>query len=225
MVKKIRLLGMEIDNYSLPEEVLLGEEYINKSELNIIRTVSMKMLSMAADNQAVRAGIQQADLLIIGNREILLEAGIRSSQRLWEASEHGFMQEYLKCMCRDRRRVFLLASDSSELEILQEYLKQTYEKIQIVGSYILDNGKKDFDKMINEINAIVPDVILSVLDFLQEEEFLPDAREKIDAKVWYSLGDQYQEPERKQSFLVKLQRLFYRGRFKNIIHNYREYNE
>ena len=178
MVKKIRLLGMEIDNYSLPEEVLRGEEYINKSELNIIRTVSMKMLSMAADNQAVRAGIQQADLLIIGNREILLEAGIRSSQRLWEASEHGFMQEYLKCMCRDRRRVFLLASDSSELEILQEYLKQTYEKIQIVGSYILDNGKKDFDKMINEINAIVPDVILSVLDFLQEEEFLPDAREK-----------------------------------------------
>lgn len=65
---------MEIDNYSLPEEVLRGEEYINKSELNIIRTVSMKMLSMAADNQAVRAGIQQADLLIIGNREILLES-------------------------------------------------------------------------------------------------------------------------------------------------------
>ena len=35
MVKKIRLLGMEIDNYSLPEEVLRGEEYINKSELNL----------------------------------------------------------------------------------------------------------------------------------------------------------------------------------------------
>ncbi len=225
MVKKIRLLGMEIDNYSLPEEVLRGEEFINKSELNIIRTLSMKMLSLAVDNKAVRAGIEQADLLVIGNKEILLEAGIRSSQRLWEASEHGFMREYLKRICTDCRRVFLLAPDRAELEVFREYLKSTYEKMYIVGDYVVEKCGKDFDIMINEINAHVPDVILSVLDFLLEDEFLPDAREKIDAKVWYSLGEQYHSPAGKLPFLMKVRQLIYRGKFKNVIHNYKEYNE
>lgn len=225
MVKKIRLLGMAIDNFTLREEVLQGEDFYNRSGLNIIRTISMNMLGMAADNQAVRDGIAQADLLIIGDKEILLEAGIYSSQRLREANEHGFMQEYLKRMSRGGRRIFLVAEDKEQLKLLQEYLKMTYEKMQIVGSYVLEDCGGEYDTMINEMNAAAPDVLLSALQSPKEEAFLLEAKAKIDASVWYSLGEDYYDTKEKLSFTMRFRQFVHRGKFKNVIHHYEDGNE
>ncbi len=220
MVKKIRLLGMVIDNFSLHEEMQIGEGFYNRSEMNIIRTVSMKMLGMAADLRAVRDGIGQADLLIIGDKEILTEAGIYSGQRLREAAGHGFMQEYFAHMCRNGRRVFLVANVRQELELLQDYLRSAYETMWIVGCYAIEDCGGEYDSMINEINAAMPDALVSVVDSPKEDEFLLQAKAKISAKVWYSIGKQYREPYEKMSFLFRFRQLLHKGRFKSLIHHY-----
>ncbi len=222
MVNKIRLLGMEIENYSLREEVLRGEAFIDQGELNIIRTISMKLLSMAADNRLVRDSIGQADLLIIGDKEILMEAGIHSSQRLREASEFIFMKEYLKRMSYSQRRVFLVAADSGKLGTLQEYLDTAYEKLQIAGKCILEESAGIYDNIINEINASAPEAVLSVLESPQEENFLLEAGTRLNAKVWYSLGEHYHDPQGRPSICMRLQQLIHKGRFKNKVHNYED---
>lgn len=224
MVKKIRLLGMELDNYTLREEIMRSEDFSHKQELNIIRTVSIEMLSMAADSQAVRDGIAQADLLIVGDSEILTEAGIYSSQRLREASEHGFMREFLKARVRSQSSFFLVARDAEELDAFMEFLKIKYENMVIVGTYLLDTCSKDYDTMINEINAAAPDVILTVLTSPQEDSFLLQEKAKISAKVWYSLGAGYQNAKKKPSFFLRFQQLIHKGRFKNMIHSYEDRN-
>lgn len=225
MVKKIRLLGMELDNFSLREEVLQGENFYNKTELNVIRTISMKMLSDAADNQLVRNGLAQADLLVVGDKEILTEAGIYSSQRLREAVEHGFMQEYLKRMSNNRRRVFLVAPTEEEMSNLREYLLTAYENMQLVGNYVLEACDGEYDIMVNEMNAALPDVIISVLDSPQEDGVLQQVKAKIDARVWYSLGSRYFDPEGKLSFIMWFQQLLHKGRFKNVVHHYDDEKE
>lgn len=225
MVKKIRLLGMELDNFSLREEVLQGENFYNKTELNVIRTISMKMLSDAADNQLVRDGLAQADLLVVGDKEILTEAGIYSSQRLREAVEHGFMQEYLKLMSANQRRIFLVAPTSGAMHNLQEYLCSTYENMQLVGNYVLDTCDGEYDIMVNEINAALPDVIVSVMESPQEDRILQEVKAKIDARVWYSLGSRYIDPEGKLSFIMWFQQLIHKGRFKNVVHHYDDEKE
>lgn len=225
MVKKIRLLGMVIDNFSLREEVQQGEEFYNRSELNIIRTISMKMLGMAADNRSVREGIAQADLLVVGDEEILTEAGIYSSQRLREANEHGFMQEYLKRIAGSGRSVFLVAEDRQALEMLQEYLNMVYENMQIVGSYVLEACGGDYDMAVNEMNAAWPDILLSVVSSPVEDMFLLKAKAKISARVWYSLGEDYLDTQRGVSFVMRFRQFIHRGRFKNVIQHYEDGNE
>lgn len=222
MVKKIRLLGMELDNYTLREEIIQSEDFSHKQELNIIRTVSIEMFSKAADSQVVRDGIAQADLLIVGDSEILTEAGIYSSQRLREASEHGFMREYLKARIGSQSSFFLVAQDQEDLDAFLDFLKSKYENMVIVGTYLLDTCVKDHDTMINEINAAAPDVILSVLTSPQEDMLLLREKAKISAKVWYSLGAGYQITKKKPSFFLRFQQLIHKGRFKNIIHSYED---
>ena len=44
MKKKIQILGMKLDNYSVRESILLAESYLNGTSLNAIEDISMKML-------------------------------------------------------------------------------------------------------------------------------------------------------------------------------------
>lgn len=225
MVEKIRLLGMVLDNFSVHEEVLLAESFYEKSGLNIIRTVSMEMLVMAADSSFVRDGIAQADLLIMADEEILKEAGISSGRRLKEAAGRDFMWEYLKSMSQRQRRVFLVAQDDRELELLREYLDtmvSVHEKLQIVGYYRMEDCDGEYDVMINEINAATPDVLLSVLDSPREDEFLLKSKAKIGAKVWYSLGTQYSGAKEGALFLPRFKQFLHKERFKNIVRCYEQ---
>ncbi len=225
MVKKIRLLGMEIDNFTLREEMKKSKSFYDKQELNIIRTVSVKMLSMAAQNQIVRDGIAQADLIVVGDREILTEAGIYSAQRLREASEQEFMTEFLKESIHCGGSFFLVAQSQAELASFLKYLKIKYENMRIVGNYVLDACGKEYDMMINEINAAAPDIILSALSSPQEDAFLMQEKAKISARVWYSVGTDFRVAQKKPSFFCRFQQLIHKGRFKNVIHNYEDRHE
>lgn len=225
MVKKIRLLGMEIDNFTLREEIRKSESFYDKQELNIIRTVSVKMLNMAAEDQIVRDGIVQADLVVVSDREILTEVGIYSAQRLREASERQFMREFLRERIHCKSSFFLVARSQTDLIAFLEFLKTEYENMRIVGTYVLDMCGNEYDMMINEINAAAPDIILSVLDSPQEDAFLMQEKSKISARVWYSLGNDFKETQKKTSFLCWFQQLIHKGRFKNAIHNYEDRHE
>lgn len=225
MVKTIRLLGMEIENYSLHEEVLKGESFYNNGELNVIKTVSMQTLSQAVDNPLVREGIEQATMVIVEDKEILTEAGIYSNQRLWDANEHAYMKEFLKRANRNNRRFFLVAESGEEVQELMEALQERYEKLQIVGQYALESCGGDYDDAINEINTVAPQVVLSVVRTPLEEEFLAQARSKVSAELWYSIGEHFQEQTGGVSLLTRLKRLIHTGKFKTTVQNYEEKNE
>lgn len=225
MVKKIRLLGMEMDNFTLREEMAQSELFYHRQELNIIRTISIEMLSMAADSQTVRDGLEQADLLVVGDREILTEAGIYSPQRLREASEHGFMREFLNQMIAAHSSFFLVAEDRARLDAFVEFLETRYENRVVVGSYVLDDCSNGYDMMVNEINAAAPDIVLSVLASPREDQLLLQEKARISARVWYSLGAGYRDTEKKPSFAVWFRQLVHKGRFKNKVHNYEDRDE
>lgn len=222
MVKKIRLIGMEMDNFTLQEEMTQSETFYDRQELNIIRTVSIKVLSQAAESQAVRDGIRQADLLVVGDREILTEAGIYSSRRLREASEHGFMREFLSRMIYRQSSFFLTAQNQEELDDFREFISAEYENMKIVGEYVLDVCEGDHDIIVNEINAAAPDVVLSILPSPEEDAFLLQEKEKIRARVWYSLTTEYRNMKKKPSFIFWFQQLIHKGRFKNAVHHYED---
>ena len=225
MVKKIRLFGMEIDNYPLWEEIRLGESFYEQGKMNVIRTVSMQMLGMSVEDRQVQEGIGKADLVVIEDKEILSEAGIRSSQRLREADEHGFMQEFLKRACKNRRRVFLVAGDAEKLKEVKEFLQKAYEKMQIAGNYTAEDCRGGYDGMVNEINACAPDMILSVLESPVEDQLLSEAGARIDARVWYSMGLHYGRPAGRLPLRLFLRQLIHIGRFQTAVHQYRENHE
>lgn len=218
---------MTIPNYSLREELLLAQDALKNGKLQLFLTVSMQSLMRASSSEsgAAKMCVEQADLVVVDDPEILSVAGITSSQRMREAAEHMFFSELLKRLQRGGQQIYLVASKNTALEKIKEILTSRYEKLEIVGEYSIEDYPDDPDRMINEINAAAPDVILSVMPTPQQEEFLVANRSKLLSKLWYGLGENYSQPTEKKGLGWRMKRLIHFGRFKMHVSQYGSHEE
>ena len=115
MLKKIDILGIEVDNYTVREAMMQVENYLDNTVMNTIETIDMKMLELAGRDETVRACMEQLDLAVIGEKEILIAADVHSSQRISETINHDFFREFIKRIIRNHKRVFLLAETIAQV--------------------------------------------------------------------------------------------------------------
>ena len=129
------------------------------------------------------------DLVIPGDKEILQELGLTAKQRLHEVQESLLFHEFMKRVQRGRRSVFVLAETKEQMEQFCAYLQETYgERLWICGSYAFEECPGDAEDIVNEINSVTPNVILSILPTPMQEQFIFGHRKMLNTKVWFGLG-------------------------------------
>ena len=208
MVKKLEILGVKLDNYTVREAMLKIEVCWNNTIMSTVETISMDTLVKAQSDELVKNCIESLDLAIICDKEILKAAGLVSSQRMKETVESEFLKEFLRRVVRNRRTVYLLSETDEQLGLLQEFLNEKYERIKVAGMYALSACNGDYDAVINEINIATPDAILSVIPTPEQEYFL---KEQLNAKIWYGLGQDYAGRQGKSEVVSFARRLIQKG--------------
>lgn len=211
MVKKLEILGVKLDNYTVREAMLKIEVCWNNTIMSTVETISMDTLVKAQSDELVKNCIESLDLAIICDKEILKAAGLVSSQRMKETVESEFLKEFLRRVVRNRRTVYLLSETDEQLGLLQEFLNEKYERIKVAGMYALSACNGDYDAVINEINIATPDAILSVIPTPEQEYFLKEHKEKLNAKIWYGLGQDYAGRQGKSEVVSFARRLIQKG--------------
>lgn len=220
MIKKIEILGMELDNYTVREAMLQVEVYLNNVTMNTIENISMEMLMKAQNDETLKEWIEQLDLAIIGEKEILKAAGVISAQRMRETAENEFAKEFMKRIERNNRTVYLLGNTSVQVNKLQEFLAEKYPKLKISGMYALEDCTGALDNVINEINIAEPDIIFSVIPTPQQEYFLKDNAGKFSAKIWYGLGSNYARKGGVSEVAEFAKKLVHKGMLHSMLSNY-----
>ena len=96
----------------------------------------------------------------------------------------------------------------------------------ILGKGNLEECEKDeFDKIINEINALTPQAVLGCSKNFGIERFVQEHRKKINTRVFFCLGQC--EEIRKESGVKKtwLEKLLEKNSFKKMVSQYKEGTE
>ncbi len=220
MIKKIEILGMNLDNYTVREAMLQVEVFLTNDTMNTIENISMEMLVKAQNDEVLKECIEQLDLAIISEKEILKAAGVMSAQRMRETAENEFAQEFMKRIVRNNKTVYLLGDTSEQIEKLQEFLTEKYPKLKVSGSYALEECTGDFDNIINEINIAETDVIFSVLPTPQQEYFLKENVGKFNAKIWYGLGVNYARKRGVSEVAEFAKKLVHKGMLHSMLSRY-----
>ncbi len=221
MTKKIDILGLALDNYTVRESIKQAETFLENDILNIIETISMKMLIDVEEHPAVRGVIEASDLVIIGEKEILQSVGIDTIQRIHETEGNDFAAEFFKRLERNRKSVFLLGQNAEQIARERGDMLKEFPRLVIVGEYALENCAGDPEAVINDMNVMTPDVIVSILPSPLQEEFFWNHKDKMNASIWYGEGELglWRRRNSVRGFLGRLAR---RGRLKSSIEKYRQ---
>lgn len=119
MIKKIEILGIQLDNYTVREAMLQAELFLDDKVMNIIEVITMETLVTAKEDEALRESMEAWDLVIINDKEILKAAGVNSPQRIKEITEQQFMTEFLKRIIRNGKTVYLFGSSGEQVSLLE----------------------------------------------------------------------------------------------------------
>lgn len=225
MIKKIEILGIRIDNYTVREASLAVETYLNNTVMNTIEEISMEMLVKAREDEILRECIESLDLAIVNEKEILKAADVNSPQREKETAEKQFFSEFLKRIIRNQKTVYLFGETRQQVENLEGFLRENYGKLSIMGSFAMEERVGDYDGVVNEINIVSPDVIFSILPTPEQEYFLTENKGKMNAKIWYGLGSDYEKAHGVTYIKSSLKRLLHKGRLHRMISKYDSENE
>ncbi len=224
MIKKIDILGVPLDNYTVREAIRQVESYMGNHVLNAVESISLKMLIDSENDAVLKEVISSLDLAVIGEKEIIQAAGLENMQRIRETEENDFYFEFFKRIERNKMKVFLLGETQEKLSELKEELGLDFPKLLLTGEYAVANCAGDLEVVINDMNAATPDVIVSVLPSPLQEHFLREHKDKMSANLWYGIGG---IPIRKKKHVIisGIQSVMHRMRLKSIISKYHMNNE
>ena len=221
MTKKIDVLGLLLDNYTVREAMMQVEAYMSDHLLHTIESVTMRMLLEQENDAVVREVMSSLDLTVIGEKQILQAAGVETMQRIQETEADDFTYEFFKCVERNGKSVFLLGEHEDSLAHAKRELEAQFASMLFAGEYALENCGGDFEAVINDINAMSPDVIVSVLPTPLQEHFLANHREKMHINIWYGMGEM-DIRGKKHGVTNFFRSIVHWGRLKNSMDKYRQ---
>lgn len=224
MIKKLDILGIELDNYTVKETITKLGELINSPGLSVVETVDMDMLQKAQHNETMYQVLQDSDLIIIGESEILSAASFKSAQRTREITEHECFREMIKLIRRNKHRVLLLGDDEEEVKHLEQYIEEIAGQLEIVGRMVL-TADTEIPALLNEMNGASPDLICSAVSSPLQEEFLLGNKGMLDARLWYGMGDDYEVYSGLHKLVHYYRTFMYRRRLQTQLHKYQSKGE
>lgn len=218
MIKKIDILGIQLDDYTVREAIRQVEAFSDDNVPKAIENVSMKMIMETEHDPLVKEVLFSLDLAVIGEKEILEVAGAKTMQRMKETEENDFFFEFFKRIERNRKRLFLLGETEEKNKKFKQWIFKEYPKLMLEGEYALENCVGDLEAVINDLNAATPDIVISILPTPKQEYFFSAHKDKINAKIWYGLGEF--EGKSNRSVKKMIRNLLHRGRLKNSMEKY-----
>lgn len=220
-MKEISVLGITMTDYSLREALRLAESYMDGNVLNTICHLNTDLLMKAKDDQELKAAVAGMDMLVPGAVGILEAGGILSMSRRREVEGNFFIREFLKRLARERRKIFLLANTQEELVAMRALLLSMEKKLTFFGSFTYDGPEVSQFAVVNEINSVVPDVIISMVPSPGQEKLMYECRQMVNARVWISFQEgMLKEKEGKGGKTFSLTEFIDRFIFKRTVKKY-----
>ena len=191
MEKKIEVCGIQLDNLSSDEAVRGIKGYFGRGRLHVVTYIYADLLKLLVQEEDFReAVIASTDMMLVGEKavaEVLEEPCALTDEQL---DLQDVANRILKYCTKDQKTVYWVGETENSYETFRAYADKQYTQLQVVGAFA--TGKEVVaemeDEMINDINRVTPDLIISKLPSPYQEQFNTRHRRKLNAQVWMGLS-------------------------------------
>lgn len=208
MEEKINVFDIELNLLTAKKAMRQVMRYMGGESVSTIELIPMEVLLKGQDNAEWKQSLQSVDLLLPSEREILESAEVTDENAIQDLENNTFVRLFFRYLVKNKKKVFLLTEDEKASRLLKERI-ETYRKgVQFVGEAVISAQSGSKDAVINMINGVEPDCILSALSYPWQEKFIAESKALLNARVWFGC-----------SFLLKQQKKEEKasGKFKYFI--------
>ena len=189
MIKEITVAGIKLNSYTAVENLTQIGKRLYSNVFTTVEEVYMRTLLLAKEDETVKNVIEALDITVISENGIWDAVGLNSNLRRREVENRDFFFRFMRMLERNKYDVLILGQTNQENLEACEYIAGEFPRLNVVGTKALEECIGMKEKLINEINMLSPNVIISVLPSPVQEHFLAEHRQMLSTRIWYGVGN------------------------------------
>lgn len=209
MIKELTVAGIKLNSYTALENLTKIGNNLDNHVFTTVEEIYMRTLLLAKEDETVREVVEALDVTVIAENGVWDAVGENTSLRRREIEKREFFFQLMRILERNKYSIFVLGEDSQEIAQTCEYIAGEFPRLKVAGRIALSECNGTEEDIINDINTIAPDVIVSVLPSPMQEYFLENHRSMLSTRLWYGIGSGKiagQKHSLKYMFLKKLRK-------------------
>ncbi len=185
--KQVNVLGIDVSVMRPEKAVNITMNYVNRKELSTIyfHTAGSSVFCQTHDWAAQR--IQSSNLVLAGDRYMEEHTVAHAFSGQQNRPGNGlFSYAYLKRLFhrlnRETREIYLIMSREEHLNSMKEYMAEKYPDILVQGDVLGDEPASEQERIVNDINGIIPEIVFvclpseQLLKFVDEYQLMMNTR-------------------------------------------------
>ena len=223
-MKELNILGVSIREYSLKESLALTDIYLKNGVMNTVLFVSVKMLLAAGKNPELKEWIETMDMTVCAEPDILRAADMATMSRMREIENSAYLKEVVRRLFKTKKSVYLLTEKEEDITELKEQLRQVGPALKIVAENNLEAVDENIENLVNHMNDVAADVIISMIPFPKQEMIIAQNKNFINSEVWFALlmPEESYKGKGNTNFWSRFIQSLHFSKFKKKVENYKE---
>lgn len=188
MIKEFTIAGIKLNSYTALENLTRIGEKLDNHIFTTVEEIYMRTVLLAKEDEKVKEVVEALDVTVIAENGVWDAVGANTSLRRREIERREFFFQLMRILERNKYSIFILGEDNQEITQTCEYIAEEFPRLNVAGMIALEECSGAEEDIINDINTIAPDVILSVLPSPVQEHFLAHHKAMLSTRLWYGIG-------------------------------------
>lgn len=185
-MERINILGINFDNTTLNQATDRAMECIENQKKGYVVTPNSEIAHMCLEDTKLLNIINKAQFILPDGIGIIYASKILKTPLKQKVAGIEFTEQLIEKMSKQDKTLYILGGKPDIASKACQNLQKKYKGLKIAG--FQDGYFSDVEKVILEINAKKPDVLLVCLGAPKQENFIYENFDKIDATLMCGVG-------------------------------------
>ena len=184
--KRIDVLGVGFDNFTMEEAVDEGVRLMNEPGAHYVVTPNPEIVEICREDAEARGAVNSADLVIPDGIGVIYGAKILGTPLKQKLPGIEFAERLMEKMAQEKKTLYLLGAKPGIAEQAAEKLRETYPGLTIAGTH--DGYFQKDETVVADIRASMADVVFVCLGAPKQEKWMAHNGTATGAHLLLGLG-------------------------------------
>ena len=195
-METLEVLGVPVHKVNMDQALSRAITFIDGEGKSVIFTPNSEIVMMAKENEELLSAIKKSDMIIPDGIGLVLASKIMKSPLSERVTGIDLMEKILKYCDENKKSIYILGGKPGVSEKALENIGIKYPNINTLGSFhgyfkghhIGQEGHTEEIEVLNNINALKPDVLFVAFGAPKQELWIDRFKEEISAKLFIGVG-------------------------------------